>query len=316
LQGGEEQKVRLFITAGKVILITGWLFNAIYPQGSGTNSINLEGIRTPFHFGRIQLTPDSILWTVGGDGFIGKTSPHGRKIQRVGADVDLNAIYFVSRDRGWVVGDSGQILHSEDGGDSWQLQRNPAQADLSALHCPVIDTCWVAGDEGTLLRTIDSGRTWLKVNSPTTKNLHSVYFLSQGIGWVAGEGGTILHTRDAGATWIENRVAIRFAKGTPSPFDFSMDIVFVKFENANLGWLAASSGVASTTDGGKSWTISYFPDSGVIGLVVVNRSTLIAVGQGGLNWFSSDGGRTWDSNSIPSPSGESYDNRTGNRHSS
>jgi photosystem II stability/assembly factor-like uncharacterized protein len=38
-------------------------------------------------------------------------------------DAELTSVWFLDSDQGWVVGDRGVILHTEDGGRHWQLQR-------------------------------------------------------------------------------------------------------------------------------------------------------------------------------------------------
>ena len=40
--------------------------------------------------------------------------------QDSGVDQDLYSVTFLDRQRGWVAGDSGTILHTEDGGRSWR----------------------------------------------------------------------------------------------------------------------------------------------------------------------------------------------------
>src|ERR687897_293025 len=50
-----------------------------------------------------------------GDGWVGE--------RRGQAGKDLNAVYFTDSKRGWVAGDGGLVLHTEDGGRTWSPQR-------------------------------------------------------------------------------------------------------------------------------------------------------------------------------------------------
>ena len=45
-----------------------------------------------------------------------------RKIQDSGVSVDLQDVYFVDKNHGWAVGDSGTIIATMDGGNTWKIQ--------------------------------------------------------------------------------------------------------------------------------------------------------------------------------------------------
>ena len=46
---------------------------------------------------------------------------------------DLTSVYFVDAKQGWVVGHDGVVLHTADGGDSWQLQLDGRKANALLL---------------------------------------------------------------------------------------------------------------------------------------------------------------------------------------
>ena len=74
-------------------------------------------------------------------------------------------LHFSTPQHGWGVGELGKILHTKDGGLTWQSQ------DLGELDV-------------------------------SYNNLYGVYFVDANVGWTVGEAGTIIKTDDGGETWI------------------------------------------------------------------------------------------------------------------
>lgn len=72
--------------------------------------------------------------------------------------------------RVWAVGAPGtNVLHSPDGGQTWQMQ--PTGQSLPLLSVTFCDAQhgWAVGAMGTILATRDGGRTWLKQHSGGTR---------------------------------------------------------------------------------------------------------------------------------------------------
>ena len=80
----------------------------------------------------------------------------------------FNDVFFLKKSTqiGWIVGSKSMILHTADGGKSWERQPSlpfPASFDKIDLHkvrfiSPTMG--WVCGDNGTVLKTTDGGKTW------------------------------------------------------------------------------------------------------------------------------------------------------------
>ncbi len=49
-------------------------------------------------------------------------------------DAPLHAVQFVGEKEGWAVGDDGVILHSIDGGETWERQATGLRASLRSVH--------------------------------------------------------------------------------------------------------------------------------------------------------------------------------------
>lgn len=76
----------------------------------------------------------------------------------IGAE-SMFSVYYIDDNRGWTCGQSGLILTTQDGGDTWSKQATPTESLLMDI--------WMSREgEGvaigmrTLLRTKDFGKTW------------------------------------------------------------------------------------------------------------------------------------------------------------
>ena len=83
-------------------------------------------------------------------------------------DHDINSIAFADELNGWAAGPKGAILHTRDGGKSWQKQQASVGRDLRRIAIINKDVVWILGDD-TLLRTLDSGDHWTLQEIPVPK---------------------------------------------------------------------------------------------------------------------------------------------------
>lgn len=67
-------------------------------------------------------------------------------------------IRFADEDNGWMVGERGLVLHTRDGGASWQRQDSGTERLLLNVFPIDGDTAWITGAGGTLLFTQTGGR--------------------------------------------------------------------------------------------------------------------------------------------------------------
>ncbi len=57
----------------------------------------------------------------------------------------LRDIYFVDANTGWLVGSGGMILHTKDGGDTWDIQENPTRAWFETVFFVDANNGWAGG---------------------------------------------------------------------------------------------------------------------------------------------------------------------------
>lgn len=118
------------------------------------------------------------------------------------ADVDGD-IYmqmdFPTQTTGYVVGYTGSLLKTIDGGFTWKDLRRSRRIDTR--HVPFRGVCFrdenvgaVMGDNGTLWITKDGGNSWKEgTGLPGTIDFHTGCFIGDFL-YVAGEGGAIFRT--------------------------------------------------------------------------------------------------------------------------
>jgi photosystem II stability/assembly factor-like uncharacterized protein len=115
---------------------------------------------------------------------------------------NLNAVAFVTPQRGWIVGEFGLVLRTDDGGETWRA--DTYGSNLPQLYDVAFEgdsKGWIVGQHGTLMRTGDSGRTWSRIALATTNDIQGIA-IRNGWGVAVGDGVAVwLHgnSNDAAA---------------------------------------------------------------------------------------------------------------------
>lgn len=121
-----------------------------------------------------------------------------------GADKPWLAVHFSNARQGTVVGAFGLIMHTEDGGQSWQswMDRldNPRGYHLYALagHGKRL---YIAGEQGLLLVSDDQGQHFRRLPSPYPGSFFALNLSSDGTLVLAGLRGQAWRSDDGGMQW-------------------------------------------------------------------------------------------------------------------
>ncbi len=107
---------------------------------------------------------------------------------------DLDPIFFVNQNVGWIGGANGLLIKTTDGGGYWQFQNTGTYEGITHLFFNNENEGWLTGFNATLDQTIDGGNSWLQHNVLIQDVLRSVYFVDETNGWAVGDNGIILHT--------------------------------------------------------------------------------------------------------------------------
>jgi photosystem II stability/assembly factor-like uncharacterized protein len=201
---------------------------------------------------------------------------------------NLNRLCFLNM-RGWVVGDVGTILMTEDGAKSWTTQATPIDFDLVDIDMIDERTGWAlarrySGDgteSGTrVLRTVD-GQEWV-LQASFDEIFHALAFIDADRGFLGGDQGRLLRTVDGGETWAEAVVE--------DPETARWPIRDFNFYNATFG--LATGGlydaiglVWRTVDGGATWTHERVAGEPIFGTHFFDEDNVVCVG-GDLDWGS------------------------------
>ncbi len=171
----------------------------------------------------------------GGLGSIWKTDDYGETWEDLIGDCgegNFNSCCIADSITGWFVGTSSMvnpytIMHTEDGGNTFEKQTNPATDIKLNGVCFGTDLKGIAvGIYGTILYTSDGGTTWLASVDGGNTRWRSVFINETGKAWAVGGGGTIAFSTDWGQTWVVQECDV--PAGT--------ELWEVYFINDNEGW--------------------------------------------------------------------------------
>jgi len=124
---------------------------------------------------------------------------------------DLVSVSFADTLNGWAVSDSGTVIHTTDGGLTWEVQHNIDRFLPEKIFFQDKQTGWLAGvnssanDTASILSTMDGGATWDTSYMMLHAKIYDIFFINDTMGWTVGFGGDTLglrlHTIDGGQTW-------------------------------------------------------------------------------------------------------------------
>ncbi len=123
-------------------------------------------------------------------------------------------IWFLDAERGWAVNSNGHILHTPDGGQTWQRQFSATGAYLRCVGFANDQLGWVGTltESSRLFHTKDGGATWILVNNLPLEAPPAICGLSVVNERVVYGSGTnfpdratgVIKSVDGGETWTAN----------------------------------------------------------------------------------------------------------------
>ncbi|MGB5893570.1 MAG: YCF48-related protein, partial [Ignavibacteriaceae bacterium] len=224
---------------------------------------------------------------------------------------ELRSVQFVSIDTGWALGSFGDIIHTTDGGENWELQYSNIDyvSDIffiddkfgwavGTLHNG--EFVWGIPDrDGVFLKTVDGGKNWTIQKKIEIGYPSSIFFTDRETGWAAcniysspNYNSLIMKTVDGGENWIVQDSS-------------ALNIFDLCFVNDQVGWAvggwseAFEVTILKTNDGGENW----IPQSGGVNAVLgsvhfVNENTGWTVGTKSSILKTTNGGTAWIQQSI------------------
>lgn len=178
--------------------------------------------------------------------------------QLAAADPVFYDVKFVDEKRGWVAGEFGKILHTEDGGETWKEQEQTLMGStyfdlldlpsMFGLHVKNANEVVASGLEAHIARTSDAGKTWAydEINGgdvPLVDPFFDIVEFDDGSGWAVGAAGEVVK-RTPGQGWQRAKIGQ----------DVLTWLRALSFADQQNGWMVGGFGlIFHTTDGGKTW---------------------------------------------------------------
>lgn len=241
---------------------------------------------------------------------------------QVPVSVDLVAVQFATPEIGWVTGQEGVVLRTDDGGKTWRLLLDGKRAahlivdyykPRAATGGPEVEAAlkeanrfleedgarpfldvwfsspengFIVGAWGLILHTDDGGKTWTpwmdREENPGFSQLYSIR-PAAGRLWIVGERGLILALDDARQKFVSVPTP---AKGTLFGMCGTADTMVI---------FGISGEVFASHDAGKSWIPASLPTtSGISGGIVLKDGRIALADTGGEIWTSGDGGNHFE----------------------
>ena len=219
----------------------------------------------------------------------------------------LNSVCFTDSLYGWVAGDSGTIIHTTDGGKTWNVQESHTQNEISEIFFLNRNIGWAASlnfttiPNGTLLlKTTNGGTDWTGEPYPEENIFITCIFFRDSLhGWIGGRPHALAKTTNGGIDWAEAAVDTSTLAFFP--------VLGIQFYNDKYGYACGGmfdiAGVIwRASNGGEKWYAidpAFAPADEVHALHLFD--SLHIMGAGGDPDFgfgagiirSSDGGINW-----------------------
>jgi photosystem II stability/assembly factor-like uncharacterized protein len=199
----------------------------------------------------------------------------------------LSSLSFPSPQTGYAAG-YGNLLKTEDGGQSWFHLVAPSSAEISTAFMDE-KRGFVAASNGRVYVTSDGGKTWPLSVYFFSKTLRSMALTKNNVAVVYGNGNFMARSVDTGKTWTQ--VDLGF-------LPFNTHVISVEFFDNNFGYAGTANGsILKTTDAGQSWTLqTSMPDDLILAFHIQSIDTALALR--GYNFSTlfrtTNGGTTWE----------------------
>ncbi len=185
-------------------------------------------------------------------------SPPGWFQQVLPVNDFINDIFFLDSSTGWVVtagassgSDSGYVMKTTDGGNSWIVQYNPVM-NFNAVQFVNNNTGYTAGGNGfgRFYKTTNSGINWSLTATFGFITIKDLFFVNNDTGWICSDdpsAGGLFKTTNGGLNWQPQLGASSLIKK-------------LFFLNQDTGWAASSDAngkLYRTINGGQIWNLQY-----------------------------------------------------------
>jgi photosystem II stability/assembly factor-like uncharacterized protein len=190
-------------------------------------------------------------------------------------------VFFINEKEGWCVGTVGCILHTSNGGKTWEEQNSSVDSVLFKVRFLDNFEGWILGHD-VVLQTMNGGKKW-EIRNDLYWWFVDIDFFDEKNGLLIERFGAVLRTSDGGTSWqpVNNK-------------PLSGRLTCIAIINGNEAWIGGWHGLGHTTDKGE--TIQWYD---VPNLSLVRDIQFVEKNKGFLSndygafLGTSDGGWTW-----------------------
>jgi photosystem II stability/assembly factor-like uncharacterized protein len=152
--------------------------------------------------------------------------------------INAHNFYFTSADTGYICGNSGKLIKTLDGGNSFINLNSGTTEDLYSIYFVNKYIGFLGGNNGVILKTIDGGNIWIVKFADSNIFPHAFSFPDSVHGF-ALDYHKIIITNDGGETWNETSTNLT-----------GYDLENLTFTNKDTGYLSGINGVILKTNSG------------------------------------------------------------------
>jgi len=222
--------------------------------------------------------------------------------QNSNTNEDILSISFADGKHGWACTAGGNLLATSDGGETWTANK-VCDKKLTSVFAIDKKTIWTAGVDGALYSSMEGSSSMKEHILEKDVDFLDIVFWDDDNGLLVGNRldrdsiviGVVYHTTTGGAEWSEIYVDID-------------SITNVTTLGKELGWIATTGHIWTTSDHGANWDDNQLGDMITINAMYFDTySSGFLVGDSGTYYTSSDFGWSWNKRGGEFPSNKLND---------
>ncbi len=252
----------------------------------GSSSERLNSNVAPFYLTKVIFNNDDIYIAGSSmEGIVLKSKDGGVTFSSLDVEwpFGINDFIYLGDDKFIAVGESKNIMKSDDGGETWyeQFLTNSSSVSITSFN----NSVWILTYDGKILKSDDLGDTWNLIfeESNENKEFYEITFVNELKGFVTSTYPTELSfTLDGGISWQRHPNTIFSCR------------TCLQYVDDNIGYYIGDQ-VYKTVDGGSTfeivnsnipgWAHTIFFRSELVGYITDESKNF---------WKTEDGGKTWE----------------------
>jgi photosystem II stability/assembly factor-like uncharacterized protein len=187
--------------------------------------------------------------------------------------VSANDMQFPTDSIGYIVGNIGKVLRTEDAGNAWtDISNSSINGSLQSVWFISPDTGF-AGRSSTfgMYKTTNGGLTWNQNFGYYFTNCYVIHFLNDTLGFAGAFGNAIFRTTNGGENWSQQSYP-----------QLSEYIRSFDFADSLRGMAVAGGYIYRTINGGTTWSSTFYTGNLRCGALSDDGHTLVTNLTGGI----------------------------------